>query len=291
MRHSLWRSHRPLAVKLTKPRRTRIAIFCVVVTATILWTVVGNELSASGGHLDTDRMGEVIVTGRPTHRIPLGNLLDDANTLDLATAITTDTYTASASTSDLGVDRVVQGGAASFSLFGSVNFNFTNIGWTSSTQGTISNDALVSTQSGNIPVPISTQKFRAISKQVNETVELEDGLSISANSAITFDLDELRNSGDFTTSELLRFVADRVGPNDASPVGSINVHSVVIIGDAAGVLVVAIRSIFPMERFRQVKRRLEIFRDSLIRQSAFQRRFYFRKVLIPEFFPELDGHW
>ncbi|MDZ4850517.1 MAG: hypothetical protein SGI77_14625 [Pirellulaceae bacterium] len=236
-------------------------------------------------------MGEVIVTGRPTHRIPLGNLLDDANTLDLATAITTDTYTASASTSDLGVDRVVQGGAASFSLFGSVNFNFTNIGWTSSTQGTISNDALVSTQSGNIPVPISTQKFRAISKQVNETVELEDGLSISANSAITFDLDELRNSGDFTTSELLRFVADRVGPNDASPVGSINVHSVVIIGDAAGVLVVAIRSIFPMERFRQVKRRLEIFRDSLIRQSAFQRRFYFRKVLIPEFFPELDGHW
>ncbi|MEQ1825436.1 MAG: LamG-like jellyroll fold domain-containing protein, partial [Pirellula sp.] len=203
------------------------------------WTIAGNELSVSAGHLDTGFFGEVIVTGRPTHSIPLGNLFDDFSG-ELASIILTDAYADAVDANNVGVDKIVQGGASSFSLtsatIGTVNFNFSSIGWTGATQGTISNDAVVSTQTSNVPVPISTQKYENSSNQVNLNAEIEEGLSISSNSALTFDLDEIRAAGDLSSTELLRFVADRVGPNDALPVGSIQVHAVVIVGDASGVL-------------------------------------------------------
>ncbi len=83
--------------------------------------------------------------------------------------------------------------------------------------------------------PISTQKFKTASNQVNHLVEVEEGISFGANSAITFNLDELRTAGDISATEALRFVADRVGPNDAQG-GASGVHAIVIIGDASGVL-------------------------------------------------------
>ena len=125
--------------------------------------------------------------------IVLGNLFDDSTSATLAEAMATDRFQAAGETIDLGVAAVRDGGLdVDFPLVdGGVWFNLVNVGGAGHrVRGLPSNDTFRSVD----PQPIQTQgnlvRFReAVASK------LEDGIGMSANEMMTFDLDELRAAG------------------------------------------------------------------------------------------------
>lgn len=145
--------------------------------------------------------------------ILLGNLFDDSMTTSLVESIGTDQYQAAAETIDLGVAAVRDGGLdvdVSLAEDG-VWFNFLNVGGGGAKViGLPAND----TYRSILPIPIRTTG-EDLQHEITDGVvpKVEEGVGISANELLTFDLDELRRAGKLE-GRSMRFVADRAGIND-----------------------------------------------------------------------------
>ena len=135
--------------------------------------------------------------------IPLGNLFDDTKVVPLASAISTDKYKASATTSSRGVVRIVQGWGAETTLAPDITFRFTQLGSDTLKHGLICND---SWGDGGI---------RTRGKRISPTSgRVEQGIGMHANALITFDLDEIRRAGLMPQDQAFRFKVTRAGIND-----------------------------------------------------------------------------
>ncbi|QDU57357.1 hypothetical protein Pan181_35720 [Aeoliella mucimassa] len=90
-----------------------------------------------------------------------------------------------------------------------VLFNFLNVGGGgAAVLGLPANDTYRSISS--VPIRTTGEKFT----QENFTSKLEDGIGMSPNELLTFDLDELRTAGRLP-GIAMRFVVERAGINDA----------------------------------------------------------------------------
>lgn len=143
--------------------------------------------------------------------IYLGNLFDDSITSSLSDSLESDGFQAAAETIDLGVAAVRDGGLdVDFYLVdGGVQFNLKNVGGGGPrVRGLPANDTYRSTHAASIS---TTGKPRfAIVPNGRKT---EEGIGMSANEMMTFDLDEIRAAGKLTPKPM-RFIADRAGIND-----------------------------------------------------------------------------
>ena len=148
----------------------------------------------------------------------LGNLFDDSKTASLTEAMQTDTFQAAGETIDLGVAAVQDGGLdVDVSLSeGGVRFSLENVGGGGPrVKGLPANDTYRS---------CSTVAIRTTGADFNAdecTFKVEEGIGMSTNELLTFDLDEIRNSGRLG-GRTLRFVADRVGMNDREPESTVS---------------------------------------------------------------------
>jgi hypothetical protein len=143
----------------------------------------------------------------------LGNLFDDDTTASLTEAMRTDQYQAAGETTDLGVAAVHDGGLdvdVSLAEDG-VWFNFLNVGGGGAkVVGLPGND----TYRSNLPIPIRTTGEDLQHDLADGLLpKVEEGVGISANELLTFDLKELRKAGKIN-GQSMRFVADRAGLND-----------------------------------------------------------------------------
>ena len=142
--------------------------------------------------------------------IPLGNLFDDGTTTSLSEAVQSDQYQAAAETTDLGVAAVHDGKLDVDVRLAEdgVLFNFLNVGGGGPmVLGLPGNDTYRSVSE----VPIRTTGSEGFLEP--SSLKIEEGIGISSNELLTFDLDEIRRAGDL--GELpMRFVSDRAGIND-----------------------------------------------------------------------------
>ena len=142
--------------------------------------------------------------------IPLGNLFDDGTTTSLSEAVQSDQYQAAAETTDLGVAAVHDGKLDVDVRLAEdgVLFNFLNVGGGGPmVAGLPSNDTYRSVSE----VPIRTTGSAGFLKP--SSVKIEEGIGISSNELLTFDLDEIRRAGGL--GELpMRFISDKAGIND-----------------------------------------------------------------------------
>jgi len=136
--------------------------------------------------------------------IPLGNLFDDSQGVSLASAISTDKFCAAASDKSLGVNRVVQGWGKQTQFAPDLHFEFTQLGSDGSLHGGVINDGWDAT--GGIRT--LGQPFPANSGRT------EQGIGMHANALITFDLEQLRQSGLLPADQTFVFRVDRAGLND-----------------------------------------------------------------------------
>lgn len=158
-------------------------------------------------------------TGRYTaDQLYLGNLFDDSTTTPLVEAMLTDGYQAAAETTDLGVAAVVDGGLDVDVRLAEdgVWFNFVSVGGGGAgVIGLPGND----TYRSYLSVPIRTTGedlpvLRVSERNVQGSIsKIEEGIGISSNELLTFDLRELRRSG-APGNRSVRFVSDRAGIND-----------------------------------------------------------------------------
>lgn len=168
--------------------------------------------------------------------IYLGNLFDDSINSSLSTSVATDGFQAAAETIDLGVAAVRDGGLdVDFDLVdGGAKFNLQNVGGGGPrVRGLPANDTYRSTHAA----AISTTGNQILSTLPNGT-KLEEGVGMSANEMLTFDLDEIREAGALQ-NQTLRFVADRAGINDFHEVDNTRISEarmVVIVSNDDGVL-------------------------------------------------------
>ena len=168
------------------------------------------ELISLDSHKFPQRLSDARGERFAGHVIPLGNLFDDSKNVSLNDAIATDSFQAAGETIDLGVCTVHDGGLDVDVLLAEdgVLFNLANVGGGGPrVRGLPGNDCYRSTHS--VPIRTTGEDFIGM----GPAKKVEDGIGMSANELITFDLDELRRAGklDRTT---LRFVADRAGIND-----------------------------------------------------------------------------
>ncbi len=150
--------------------------------------------------------------------IPLGNLFDDASGSQLASALASDTFKATAKEGGLGIERVAHGWGHSTAIASGIPFDFQSLGSDGNQHGAVTNDGW-DTSGG-----ISTTGKRAASN-LRRT---EQGLGMHANALITFDLDEIRQAGLIPTDQPLTFRVDRADLND-DVLGSGSVHLAVIV--------------------------------------------------------------
>ncbi|MCO6044754.1 hypothetical protein NG895_12625 [Aeoliella sp. ICT_H6.2] len=149
----------------------------------------------------------------------LGNLFDDCQSQSLTEAMLSDTYQAAAETIDLGVAAVHDGGLDLDVCLAEdgVLFNFSNVGGGgSAVVGLPSND----TYRSNLGIPIrTTGEDLPYSTNADHSLvlgkpsKIEEGVGLSSNELLTFDLDEIRRAGALT-GRAMRFVSDRAGIND-----------------------------------------------------------------------------
>ena len=104
--------------------------------------------------------GALLLGGADAQNIPLGNLFDDPKLTDLVTAISTDTYGASADTTDLGIaafgTNLGDHGGTGTVIAPGVSFNFGNVGGADNSNGEpVINDSTFGFIAGQL-VPIST---------------------------------------------------------------------------------------------------------------------------------------
>lgn len=157
--------------------------------------------------------------------IALGNLFDDAKGTALNTALASDTLQARGDTSDLGVVAVVDGGFQTpKAIAPGIQFDLSNVGDSTSGDGDgPSNDTL---SSGN-DQPLRT---RNISGAIGSVAE--DGVGLAADELVTFDIEELRTAGGFSSELEFRFKA-RAGINDNAPESASGL-AIVLASDALG---------------------------------------------------------
>lgn len=157
--------------------------------------------------------------------IPLSNLLDDDKNTSLVDAIASDTYQAVASSSDLGIFASVAGGLdADLAISPTVTFNLSSIGGGSGQAGSPSNDTFRS---------LSTDAIRTtgVSSPL-PSIKIEDGIGMTANNLLTFDLDELRVAGGYAATD--GFFTARAGLNDTAGDNRGLVRTAAILSDASG---------------------------------------------------------
>lgn len=169
--------------------------------------------------------------------IPLSNLFDDSKTESLTNAVQSDSYRAAGEIVDLGVVAVHDGGLdADVSLAeDGVRFNLGNVGGGGpKVRGLPSNDTYRSVAS----IPIRTT---GIDFGPDEAfTKVEDGIGMSPNELLTFDVDEIRSAG-VLGNVAMRFVSDRAGINDRAeyPLRNKRLASacfVVIVSNEQGVI-------------------------------------------------------
>jgi hypothetical protein len=139
----------------------------------------------------------------------LSNLFDDGPRTPLAIAMRTDTFRAMATTRNLGVSWIAYGGPPVKEIASGLSLDLTNLGWDAGCVCQIANDAHHGDdhvgRGGGLRVsgvlsPVSGDR-------------LEDGIGQTANSLITFDLDDLRGAGGLQGRDMV-FVCDRAGMFD-----------------------------------------------------------------------------
>lgn len=142
--------------------------------------------------------------------IYLGNLFDDSKSASLDEAMATDEYQAAAEVIDLGVAAVRDGGLdVDFSLAeDGVSFNLLNVGGGGpAVMGLPANDTYRSISS--VPIRTTGENFGTS----GPLPKVEEGVGISANELLTFDLDEIRAAGKLG-KRAMRFISERAGIND-----------------------------------------------------------------------------
>jgi len=144
------------------------------------------------------------------NEIFLGNLFDDSKAASLTEAMLTDKYQAAGETIDLGIAAVRDGGLdidVSIAEDG-VLFNLLNVGGGGpAVAGLPSNDTYRSVST--IPIRTAGENFGT----AGPLPKVEEGIGISANELLTFDLNEIREAGQLGQREM-RFLVDRAGIND-----------------------------------------------------------------------------
>lgn len=161
--------------------------------------------------------------------VPLGNLFDDDTDATLAVAAQTDTLAATADESDLGVDLVDENlsGVARINRNGNaLRFDFTALGATGEGWGQVSNDAFTPDGPG-----LRTSGARS----APVIGRVEDGIAMHANKLITFDLAEIRRSGQLGPETSFMFLSDRAGVNDSARNFS-SVYMVVLVASETRIL-------------------------------------------------------
>lgn len=158
-------------------------------------------------------------------KIPLGNLFDDVAETSLGDAIDSDQFKAAADATDLGVDRVVQGWGTETEIASGIKFDFQSLGSGTETHGLVMNDAW----GDNGGIRTLGQKFDANAPRT------EAGIGMHANALITFDLTEIRKSGNLPPTQAFVFRALRAGLNDdVIGNGDGTVHLAVIVSRSTG---------------------------------------------------------
>lgn len=201
---------------------TRLAQYAVPISANAAFLTLG--VAQANASANTDH-GVFSGAHWDSHAVPLGNLFDDAAGASLAAAVASNTYQAGAASTDLGVDRVIDGNlnVAQF-VTPTLQFNLSNVGGNSQVVGGAPGNDTFRDSSANA---IVTRGFNA----TTGTTLVEDGVGMHANELITFDLDEIRTAGGIAGAAF-DFLA-RAGVNDsASANGSI--RAIAIVSDSAG---------------------------------------------------------
>lgn len=164
--------------------------------------------------------------------IALGNLFDDAKGTALDAAIQTDTPQAAADTSDLGVVAVGSGNFQSVqSIAPGVSFDLSNVSDSTTTDSSApSNDTL----SSDNAQPLRTRNID-FSGPIGTLAE--DGIGLSADKFVTFDVEELRTAGGLSSDLDFRLRA-RAGINDSAP-ESASALAIVLASNSAGDVVSA----------------------------------------------------
>lgn len=178
-------------------------------------------LGVDGGLSESEAVPEMNIVPRvPARRdappfddsiVMLGNLFDDSTTATLTEAMHSDAFCAVAETTDLGIAAAFQTGLdidVRLARNGPA-FNFSNAG------GSYFAGFLATNDGWREPsrLPIRTTGKQYVAEDVLET-RIEQGIGMSANSLVTFDLGEIREAGQLE-NRAMKFVADRVGINDS----------------------------------------------------------------------------
>ncbi|MBL8820488.1 MAG: DUF1553 domain-containing protein [Planctomyces sp.] len=151
--------------------------------------------------------------------VPLGNLFDDNTGALLASAVSTDPFRSKARANGLAIHRIAQGWGKSAQIVDGVQFDFGPLGSDMRQHGEITNDGW-SAEGG----------IRTIGQKCASNIgRTEQGIGMHANALITFDLDELRKSGQLHPSVPARFLVDRAGLNDDSLGANSSVHIAVLV--------------------------------------------------------------
>ncbi len=211
---------------------TRLAQYAVPISAEAQYlTLVVTQGNSAGNNGSISDHGVFSAANWNSHAIPLSNLFDDAKATPLAVAIATDTYQAGASSADLGVNRVIDGGlnVAQF-ITPTLQFNLASAGGGANGAGGAPGNDTFRDVSANA---IATRGFNALTG----TSRVEDGIGMHANELITFDLDEIRQAGSLGDIDF-NFVA-RAGINDSATANG-SVRAIVIVSDEDGNLLQAL---------------------------------------------------
>jgi hypothetical protein len=172
-----------------------------------------------------------LLGGADAQHIPLGNLFDDPKLTNLITAVSTDTYGASAETTDLGIaafgTNLGDHAGAGTVIAPGVSFNFGNVGGADDSNGEpVINDSTYKSVGGQ-PVPISTTGIQCCG---NPAPEIEEGIGIHANKFVTFDLDEIRAAGGFSTDTPF-FFSGKGAVNDSAIGSAAQFYTVALVSD------------------------------------------------------------
>jgi hypothetical protein len=171
-----------------------------------------------------------ILSTEPVQTVWLGNLFDDARYTPINLAMKTDAYRAEASASDTGVHRAIYGdssGIAVLEIATNLQFEITRLGWRGQSPGSITNDAWGKGEHAG-PLQLDGKLIPHVGAKIAE------GIGMHADSALTFDLDEIRAIGRMREKSL-RFVCDRAGVNDDCPPGSGSIHMAVLVSSQSEV--------------------------------------------------------
>lgn len=161
--------------------------------------------------------------------IALGNLFDDTKGVALATALGTDTLQASAEPSDLGVAAVVSGNFQPMQTFvPGLQFDLSNLGTSTTASAAAPSNDTWGSQSDQ---PIRT---RDVAFGGLNGVKAEAGVGLPADSLVTFDIEELRTAGGYSSDLDFRFSAKAAINDDVTTSSSASGHAVVIASDPQG---------------------------------------------------------